>query len=86
MDMYLKLYDTYKKTEGDNPTIGIILCSDTNADVARFSTLATNKRMYAAKYLTYIPSKEILAREIEMQKEQFIEQYGNLKKKSKAKS
>lgn len=86
MDMYLKLYDTYKKTEGDNPTIGIILCSDTNADVARFSTLATNKRMYAAKYLTYIPSKEILAREIEMQKEQFIEQYGNLKKRSKAKS
>jgi predicted nuclease of restriction endonuclease-like (RecB) superfamily len=68
MDMYLKLYDTYKKTEGDNPTIGIILCSDTNADVARFSTLATNKRMYAAKYLTYLPSKEVLAREIEMQK------------------
>jgi len=76
MDMYLKLYDTYKKTEGDNPTIAIILCSDTNADVARFSTLATNKRMYAAKYLTYIPSKEILAREIEMQKELFIEQHG----------
>ena len=76
MDMYLKLYDTYKKTQGDNPTIGIILCSDTNADVARFSTLATNKRMYAAKYLTYIPSKEILAREIEMQKELFIEQHG----------
>lgn len=83
MDMYLKLYDTYKKTEGDNPTIGIILCSDTNADVARFSTLATNKRMYAAKYLTYIPSKEILAREIEMQKELFIEQHGNVKKERK---
>lgn len=83
MDMYLKLYDTYKKTEGDNPTIGIILCSDTNADVARFSTLATNKRLYAAKYLTYIPSKEILAREIEMQKELFIEQHENLKKERK---
>lgn len=76
MDMYLKLYDTYKKTEGDNPAIGIILCSDTNADVARFSTLATNKRMYASKYLTYIPSKEVLAREIEMQKEIYIEQHG----------
>ena len=86
MDMYLKLYDTYKKTEGDNPTIGIILCSDTNADVARFSTLATNKRMYAAKYLTYIPSKEILAREIEMQKELFIEQHGKTKKGRKPKS
>lgn len=79
MDMYLKLYDSYKRTEGDNPTIGIILCSDTNADVAKFSTLATNKRMYAAKYLTYMPSKEVLAREIEMQKEIF-EKRGKVRK------
>lgn len=71
MDMYLKLFDTYKRPEGDNPTIGIILCSETNADVARFSTLATNKQMYASKYLTYMPSKEVLAREIEQQKEIF---------------
>lgn len=71
MDMYLKLYDTHKRSEGDNPTIGVILCSETNGDVAKFSTLATNKRMYAAKYLTYMPSKEVLAREIEMQKEIF---------------
>ena len=71
MDMYLKLFDTYKRTEGDIPTIGIILCSETNADVARFSTLATNNQMYASKYLTYMPSKEVLAREIERQKEIF---------------
>jgi predicted nuclease of restriction endonuclease-like (RecB) superfamily len=71
MDMYLKLFDTYKRTEGDNSTIGIILCSETNADVVRFSTLATNKQMYASKYLTYMPSKEVLAREIEQQKEIF---------------
>ena len=71
MDMYLKLFDTYKRTEGDNPTIGIILCSETNADVARFSTLASNKQMYASKYLTYMPSKEVLAHEIEQQKEIF---------------
>ncbi len=71
MDMYLKLFDTYKRPEGDNPTIGIILCSETNSDVARFSTLATNKQMYASKYLTYMPSKEVLAREIERQKEIF---------------
>ena len=71
MDMYLKLFDTYKRPEGDNPAIGIILCSETNADVALFSTLATNKQMYASKYLTYMPSKEVLAREIEQQKEIF---------------
>lgn len=75
MDMYLKLYDTYKKTETDNPTIGIILCAETNADVARFSSLATNKQMYAAKYLTYMPSVEALRREIEQQKEIYKLQY-----------
>ena len=77
MDMYLKMYDTYKRREGDSPTIGIILCAETNADVARFSTLATNKQMYAAKYLTYRPSKEELRREIERQKEIFMLQQNN---------
>ena len=81
MDMYLKLFDTYKRTEGDNPTIGIILCSETNADVARFSTLATNKQMYASKYLTYMPSKEVLAREIEHQKEIFRLRYNREEEK-----
>lgn len=69
MEMYLKLYDQFKRNEDDNPTIGIILCSETNADVAQYSSLATNKQMYAAKYLTYMPSKEELRREIERQKE-----------------
>lgn len=69
MDMYLKMYDTFKKADDDNPTIGIILCSETNADVAQFSTLATNPQMYASKYLTYMPTKEQLRKEIEMQKE-----------------
>ena len=72
MDMYLKIFDTYRRGEGDNPTIGIILCAETNADVARFSTLATNKQLYAAKYLTCMPSKEDLRREIERQKEIFM--------------
>lgn len=72
-----KMYDTYKRREGDSPTIGIILCAETNADVARFSTLATNKQMYAAKYLTYMPSKEELRREIERQKEIFMLQQNN---------
>ncbi len=78
MDMYLKMFDTYRRGEGDNPTIGIILCAETNADVARFSTLATNKQLYAAKYLTYMPSKEDLRREIERQKEIFMLQKNNL--------
>lgn len=76
MDMYLKLFDTYKRTAGDNPTIGIILCSETNADVARFSSLASNSQMYASKYLTYMPTEEELRREIEQQKHFFLMQHG----------
>lgn len=75
-DMYLKMYDKFKQAKGDNPTIGIILCSETNADVAQYSSLATNKQMYASKYLTYMPSKEDLRREIERQKEIFRLQSG----------
>lgn len=71
MDMYLRLYDQYKRREGDNPTIGIVLCSETDGDVARFSSLADNDKMYAAKYLTYLPTQDELRREIEQQKEIF---------------
>lgn len=71
MDMYLRLYDTLKKQPDDNPTIGIVLCAETDSDVARFSTLAENPQMYAAKYKLYMPSKEELSREIERQKEIF---------------
>ena len=69
MDMYLRLYDTYKKQPDDNPTIGIVLCSETNGDVVRFSSLADNPQMYAAKYELYLPSQEELSREIERQKQ-----------------
>ena len=76
MDMYLKMYDAMRRTEGDNPTIGIILCSETNADVARYSSLASNPQMYASKYLTYLPDAQTLRREIEQQKEIFRLQQG----------
>ena len=65
MDMYLRLYDTLKKQPSDNPTIGIVLCSETNGDVVRFSSLADNPQMYAAKYELYLPTQEELTREIE---------------------
>lgn len=69
MDMYLQMYDKMKKGPGDNPTIGIILCTETDSDVARYSTLAKNDQMFAAKYKLYLPDKEDLRREIERQKE-----------------
>ena len=72
MDMYLQMYDKMKKGPDDNPTIGIILCTETDSDVARYSTLAKNEQMFAAKYKLYLPDKEDLRREIERQKELYL--------------
>lgn len=76
MDMYIRMYDEKKCTEGDNPTIGLLLCSETSKDLARYSILKDSKQLYAAKYLTYLPSKEQLTAEIERQKEIFALQTG----------
>lgn len=78
MDMYVKMFDELVRPEGHNPTIGILLCADTDEDVAHYSTLCTNDQLYAAKYLTYMPTQEELRREIEQQKEFFKLQKGCL--------
>lgn len=69
MDMYVKMYDELIRPEGHNPTIGILLCADTDEDVAHYSVLNGSDQLYAAKYLTFLPTKEELRREIEQQKE-----------------
>lgn len=71
MDMYVKMYDELVRPEGHNPTIGILLCADTDDDVAHFSVLNGNEQLFAAKYLTYMPTQEELKREIAQQKEFF---------------
>lgn len=68
MDMYVRMYDELKKSKDDNPTIGILLCSDTDADVARYSVLQGNEQLFATKYKTYLPTEEELKAEIESQK------------------
>ena len=79
MDMYVRMYDEIKKSSDDNPTIGIILCSDTDEDIARYSILKGNEQLFATKYKTYLPSDEELRREITRQKELFYLQHPNLK-------
>lgn len=71
MDMYVKMYDELVRPEGHNPTIGMLLCADTDEDVAHYSVLNNNDQLFAAKYLTYMPSQDELRREIEQQKEFF---------------
>ena len=64
--MYVRMYDELKKAKDDNPTIGILLCTD--ADVARYSILNGNEQLFATKYKTYLPTEEQLKAEIESQK------------------
>lgn len=80
IDMYVRMYDELKRKEGDNPTIGILLCSETSDDIARYSVLHDNDRLFMSKYLTFLPTKEQLRAEIEYQKEIFYTQHPDLKK------
>lgn len=75
IDMYVRMYDDLKRTPGDNPTIGILLCSETDEDIARYSVLHDNNRLFMSKYLTYLPTKEQLKQEIERQKAVFYMQH-----------
>ena len=76
MDMYIRMYDELKRSEGDNPTIGIVLCSDTDEDIAKYSVLHGNEQLFASKYKLYLPTEEELRAEIEAQKAMFYLQQG----------
>jgi predicted nuclease of restriction endonuclease-like (RecB) superfamily len=64
MDGYVRMYESHAKVEGDNPTIGLILCSEKNAAVARYSVLNDSQQLFAAKYQFTLPSEEELQREV----------------------
>lgn len=72
MDMYIRMYDEMKRTEGDGPTIGLVLCADTDEDIAHYSILHGNEQLFAAKYKLYLPTEEELRAEIETQKMMFL--------------
>ena len=83
IDMYVRMYDDLKRGQGDNPTIGILLCSETDEDIARYSVLHDNDRLFMSKYLTYLPTKEQLKAEIDRQKEIFFMQHSTLQMNEK---
>ncbi len=75
MDMYVRMYDQLRRGEDDNPTLGILLCSDTDSDIAKYSVLHGNEQLFATKYRLCLPSDEELRKEIETQKRIFIDQH-----------
>jgi len=72
MDMYIRMYDELKRSEGDNPTLGIVLCSETDEDIARYSVMHGSEQLFASKYKLYLPTEEELRKEIEAQKAIFF--------------
>lgn len=75
MDMYVRMFDDLVKLPEDNPTIGILLCSETSRDIARYSVLHGNEQLFASKYMPFLPTQEELRFEIEQQKRFFFEQH-----------
>ena len=77
LDMYVRMYDDLKKQENDNPTIGLLLCTDTDRTIIKYSVLNDNKNLFASKYINYLPSEEELINEIERQKTLFESKNNN---------
>ncbi|GGF98443.1 MULTISPECIES: PDDEXK nuclease domain-containing protein [Cysteiniphilum] len=72
MDTYVRLYDEQKKGKDDNPTIGLVLCSEKSEAVVKYSILSDQKQLFAAKYLPYLPTEEELIRELERERVQAL--------------
>ena len=65
MDMYVRMYNDLKKGEDDNPTFGIILCTEKDETIVKYSILSENEQLFASKYRLYLPSEDELKRLIE---------------------
>ncbi len=74
MDTYVRLYDEQRKGSDDNPTIGLVLWSEKSEAVVKYSVLAEQKQLFAAKSLPYLPSEDELKRELERERAQAVEQ------------
>ena len=68
MDSYVRMFDDKYLTEGDNPTIGLILCAKKNETIARYSVLNDSKQLFASKYMLYLPTEEELRCELERER------------------
>ena len=75
MDLYVRMFDDLYKKEDDNPTIGLLLCSETDRTIAKYSVLNDSKQIFASKYLTFLPTEQELSDEIERQKDIFLESH-----------
>ena len=78
MDTYVRLYDEQRKGADDNPTIGLVLCSEKSEAIVKYSILADQKQLFAAKYLSYLPSEDELKRALERERLAAVARLGQL--------
>ena len=76
MDMYVRLYEDQYKNPGDKPTVGIILCTERDQTVVKYSVLNENRRLFAAKYQLYLPTEQELINEVEREKAIIVRERG----------
>ena len=74
MDMYVRMYDDLRRGSDDNPTVGVILCSDKDASVVRYSVLHDSEQVFASRYKLVLPSEEELRQELERERAALLEQ------------
>lgn len=71
MDMYVRMYDDLKRNDGDNPTIGLLLCTEKDETIVKYSVLSDKNQLFASKYLLYLPKEEELKELIEQDRQRF---------------
>lgn len=74
MDMYVRMFDDLQRGADDNSTVGLILCTEKDKAIVKYSVLNENKQLFASKYMLYLPSEEVLVQELEREKRVIEEQ------------
>ena len=77
MDMYVRMFDSLKKADDDNPTIGISMCADKDESIVKYSVLYESQQIFASKYKTVLPTEQELQQEIDRNRRFFLEKMGN---------
>lgn len=77
MDMYVRMYEEKRRRQDDNPTIGLILCTESNHTVAKYSVLNDSEHLFASKYMMELPSEEELREQPEKERQHLLDQNQN---------
>jgi len=67
-DMYVRMFDDLQRQQDDNPTVGIILCTEKDETIVKYSVLKENRQLFASKYMLYLPNEEELKAELEQER------------------